>query len=566
MAEAARLTNVPAERYIPFKVSSTVDLENKKRLGEAPKRRSHVRTASVAGDVQSVLSFLETIQDPQEATSLALDAHKYLSRYRHTKALQLLEQECDGIFGSEDFQRRKSTLSGDGRATSPAGGGRGGGLSGAVPPPVEYDYKTAQIKTGTIGSFLVHMDRAIDLPIKDGTAGSSDPFVRIRLWEGKGGNKRCVADKSTQIKVMTLSPVFDEKFVLDISSPDCELELTAYDWDEDGTHDFMGKVTMPLRDFIQDLMQQRDNTYQQNLEAARTVARTAGSKNIVGRSLGGTAQTTVNEIYGAATEFGRVGWNGATGIQALATTIQRSSELAELRPKLHHSKLKGVGGMDSTDGGMLVFTTTFVPAARPKTIANIPMFPRKTLEHITPMTPADQLIFEGKEFLHSSVADDASWAKNRTLTDDVMWPKDAAVQTASMETSLSMRRTVAHLGWRNLIEPTRPYRQPLPPKVCKVPKTGLDEIEEKAHEVRKQDEDISIRLADRLWGQKIETQKVSLQTRLQRAAGKALDGRAYRTRAEASSAITKGKAEFEEYKYREAILSFENALSIATSG
>jgi hypothetical protein len=435
-----------------------------------------------------------------------------------------------------------------------------------VPPPVEYDYKTAQIKTGKIGSFLLHMDRALDLPMKDGTAGSSDPFVRICLWEGKGGKKRCVADKSTQIKIMTLNPIFDEKFVLDISSPDCELELTAYDWDEDGTHDYMGKVTMPLREFIHDLVQQRNDTYQQNLEVSRTIARTAGSKNIVGRSLGGAEQTSVNEMYGTGTEFGRVGWDGAMGIQALATSVQRSSELPELRPKLHRSNLKGVGGMDSADGGVLVFTTTFVPAARPKTIANVPVFPRKTLELITPMTPANQVIFEGKEFLHSSVADDASWAKSRTLTDDVMWPKDTTVQIASMETSLSMRRTVAHLGWRNLIEPTRPYRQSLPPGVCKDPKTGLDEIEEKAREVRKQDEDIAVRFADRLWGQKLDTKSISLKTRLQRAAGKALDAAAYRTRAEASAAITKGKTEFEEYKYREALVSFETALSVATSG
>jgi hypothetical protein len=61
-ANAAQLANAPAERYIPFKGSSTLDLENKKRLAEAPKRRSRVRAASIAGDVQSVLSFLETIQ------------------------------------------------------------------------------------------------------------------------------------------------------------------------------------------------------------------------------------------------------------------------------------------------------------------------------------------------------------------------------------------------------------------------------------------------------------------------------------------------------------------------
>ena len=98
-----------------------------------------------------------------------------------------------------------------------------------------------------------------------------------------------------------------------------------------------------------------------------------------------------------------------------------SADLPELRPKLHRETLKGVGGAeDSAEGGILIFTTTFVPAVRSKSIANITMFPRKTLEHITPMTPADKLIFRDKEFLHSSLAEDASWAQSRTLTDDVM--------------------------------------------------------------------------------------------------------------------------------------------------
>lgn len=204
------------QRPTPFAATSDEDLATKKILAEAPKRKSHVRTASTAGDVQSVLAFLETIQDPKEATALALDAHKYLTRYRHASALKLLEQECDGIFGHQNFQAL-------------AENGGGSGMPG--PPPVRYDHNTAQIVTGKIGSIRLHMDRGCQLPIKDGTAGSSDPFVRIKLWEGKGGHRRCVRDTSTQIKIMTLNPVFDEFFVLDVNTPDCELELTAYDWD-----------------------------------------------------------------------------------------------------------------------------------------------------------------------------------------------------------------------------------------------------------------------------------------------------------------------------------------------
>ena len=548
-----------------FKASSSSELESKKRRAEAPKRKSYVRTAATAGDAHAVLAFLETIEDPAEATELARDAHKYLSRYRHTAGVRLLERDCDGLFGDGDAPKTGPGSADSRAATADAVGTAGAGH--ASEPALRYDHTTAQILTGKIGSIMLHVDRGVNLPVKDGTAGSSDPFVRVILWEKKDGVRRRAADVSTQIKLMTLNPVFDENFVLHVGTPESDLELSAYDWDEDGTHDFMGCVTIPLREFIEDLVRQRDNTYRQNLAAARAVSQTAGSYNIAGRSLGGTAAKPVNQYYGAETEFGRVGWDDAVGIKALATGVQRSSELPELRPKLHHAELTSIGGGKSAEGGSLIFTLTFVPAVRPKAIANVPMFPSKSFEHITPMTPANQLVFEDKEFLHSSVAEDATWAKSRTLTDDVMWPKEHATSKSSVETSLIMRRQLAHLSWRNMIEPTRPYKQPLPAGVCKDPKTGLDEIEEAAHVTRRADEDSALRMADRLWGQQGGGDKtLSLNQRLRRAAGRALDAKAYRTRADATKAIEKGQALFDEYKYLDAIAVFKDALRIATDG
>ena len=539
--------------YNPFKSSSSLDLEAKKRLSEAPKRKSHVRTASLAGDVQAVLSFLETIADPLEAAELALDAHKYLTNCRHVAAVQRLERECDGLFRKKD----DISSSADDAPAAP------------VPKGPDYDHNTAQIKTGKIGSMMLHIERGINLPIKDGTAASSDPFVRIQLWEGTGEmGRRCLTDKTTMTKMMNLNPVWNEHFVIDVHSPDTELDLSVYDFDEDGTHDLMGKVIVPLRESINDFIQQRENTYRANLEVARIVAQTAGSKNIVGRSLGGTPVTAVNDIYGADTTFGRVGWNAATGIKALSSGVQRSSEQPQLLPKLYHSNLKSVSGLDSKEGGALVFTTTFVPAVRPKTIANVPMFPRKTLEHITPMTPASKLVFEDIEFLQSSVVQDATWDKSRTLTTDVMWPKEVPITTSCGDTSLRMQRSLTHLTWRNLIEPTRPYKQPLPSGVCKDPKTGLDDIEEQAAKLRSHNLDSAMRQADQLWGgQSWGTgPKGSLKERLAAAASKAIDARAHRTRSNASEAIRKGKAQYEEYKYRDAERQFEDALRIASDG
>ena len=312
-----------SQKAVPFAVSSDMDVENKKRLAEAPKRKSHVRSAATAGDVQEVLSYLETVQDPVEATEYALAAHKYLSRYRHYDAVRLLEQECDGIAWHEHSSQHPSSSAPVGCTAASAAGKGQQHTTVPTEPAVRYDPNTAQIRTGKIGSLRLHIDRGVDLPVRDGTTASSDPFVRVVLWEGKCGQGRRVADVSTQIKLMTLNPVFDESFVLDVDVAACELELTAYDWDEDGTHDFMGKLVVPLREFVEDLMQQRNDAYMHNLEAAKTVARAAGSKNVVGRTLGGGAGKGVDEIYGGHTDYGVVGWDHATGIKALAAGVQR---------------------------------------------------------------------------------------------------------------------------------------------------------------------------------------------------------------------------------------------------
>jgi len=116
-----------------------------------------------------------------------------------------------------------------------------------------------------------------------------------------------------------------------------------------------------------------------------------------------------------------------------------------------------------------------------------------------------------------------------------------------------------------LIEPTRPYKKPLPAGVSKDPKTGLNEIEEASMVSRREDQDIAMRLADRLWG-KQGGKHVSLKERMQRAANKALDAKAYRARSDSERAIRRGQTLFEEYKYKEAITFFEGALNIAAAG
>jgi hypothetical protein len=554
-----------SQPHVPFKKSQDQDIEAKKRLAEAPKRKSHVREASTAGDVHAVLSFIEKVHDPEEATALALDAHKYLARYGHLTALRQLEQEYKDLFGEEKSQKGSHSTDGPQGRARHAAGERAGDA-----PAIKYDPHTCQIQTGKLGTIRLHVDRGVDLPIRDGTLNSSDPFIRIRLWNlertGKDTVRKCVQDVSTDTKIMTVNPIYNEYFDFHINQVACELELEVYDWDEDGTHDFMGKVILPLREFLEDIVQHREVAYKRNIEVAKSVAQTPGSRNIVGRSLGGTGTVPIEHCYGKDTAFGLVGWDAATGIKAISTGIERPSESLALLPNSYRQKLKGIGGVeDSSEGGQLVFTTTFVPAVRSQAIANVPVFPRKTLEHLTPMTPANRMLFEDKEFLHSSVAEDASWDKFRTLTSGVLWPKDPPPAEAQLETSLVMRRSLAHLTWRNMIEPTRPYKKALPAGVCKENKTGFDDVEDKAQGERRAEQDMTMRFADRLWGNQT-SYNLSLKERLHRVKDKALNAREYVVRSEASKAVSKGSALFEDYKFQDALVHFDSGLRLATEG
>jgi len=95
----------------------------------------------------------------------------------------------------------------------------------------------------------------------------------------------------------------------------------------------------------------------------------------------------------------------------------------------------------------------------------------------------------------------------------------------------------------------------------------MDEIEDKANATRRADEDLTLNLADQLWGQRMGGGgKLSLNQKLQRAAGKALDAKAYRTRSDATKVMEKGQTLFVEYRYLDAIALFENALRIAIDG
>ncbi|KAL6277689.1 hypothetical protein ACE6H2_021290 [Prunus campanulata] len=102
-----------------------------------------------------------------------------------------------------------------------------GSLSGAIKKPV--------------GILHVKVVRALKL-LKMDIIGSSDPYVKIKL----SGER--LPSKKTTIKMRNLNPEWNENFKLTVKDPQSQvLQFDLYDWEQIGTHDFLGMQIVPLK-------------------------------------------------------------------------------------------------------------------------------------------------------------------------------------------------------------------------------------------------------------------------------------------------------------------------------
>ena len=209
-------------------------------------RKAAVRESAKYGDVDTALKVLEAALDPEEAKGLARYARETAKRHEQHGFL-------DGM---------KESL-GLGWGMSPGGKDiRDYGLS-----EKEYDPLTCQIKTGKVASVILEVIRGRDLPVMDGATGECDPFVVIQV-----STPSTVPDQQedlsreyrTGIQGRTRNPVWNDSFDIPIDQAESTLRLEVRDWDEDGTHELIGHIRVPMEAQVRDLVEQLSEVFEHN--------------------------------------------------------------------------------------------------------------------------------------------------------------------------------------------------------------------------------------------------------------------------------------------------------------
>ena len=101
---------------------------------------------------------------------------------------------------------------------------------------IEAESKQAESATLCLFEVRVGIIEAKHLPRMD-TFGEADPYVEVRL-----GNS-C---KVTKVIKNTLSPEWHEYFTFSVTSLGARLAITMFDWNRFGSHEFIGRVSMPV--------------------------------------------------------------------------------------------------------------------------------------------------------------------------------------------------------------------------------------------------------------------------------------------------------------------------------
>ena len=101
---------------------------------------------------------------------------------------------------------------------------------------IEQESKQSEHETLCLFEIRVGIIEARHLPRMD-TFGEADPYVEVRL-----GNT-C---KVTKVIKNTLSPEWHDYFTFSVTSLGARLALTMFDWNRFGSHEFIGKVSIPV--------------------------------------------------------------------------------------------------------------------------------------------------------------------------------------------------------------------------------------------------------------------------------------------------------------------------------
>ena len=86
----------------------------------------------------------------------------------------------------------------------------------------------------------------VDKPILGG-AGTSDPFVKVRVYGRKEGE--AYPKKDTKVKNKDLNPVWMERFIIPLRSEEATLQFKVYDKNNAAFNKFLGSAILPVSDF-----------------------------------------------------------------------------------------------------------------------------------------------------------------------------------------------------------------------------------------------------------------------------------------------------------------------------
>jgi len=101
----------------------------------------------------------------------------------------------------------------------------------------------------------------------DGATGECDPFVVIQV-----STPSTVPDQQedlsreyrTGIQGRTRNPVWNDSFDIPIDQAESTLRLEVRDWDEDGTHELIGHIRVPMEAQVRDLVEQLSEVFEHN--------------------------------------------------------------------------------------------------------------------------------------------------------------------------------------------------------------------------------------------------------------------------------------------------------------
>jgi len=193
----------------------------------------------------------------QKTLNPVWDEMVILTKQRGTKSLIIDIFDYDR-FGSNDFLGRAflplTDISEDAKQLWVELREKDGQKDSTGAPKGEVELRVKRRAQGSVipEEIDLHVIEATGLMAAD-RGGTSDPFAVIRFR----GSSRCTNTWKTRVIDKTLTPMWDERFVLDLEETAKTFVLDVFDDDILGGNDFLGRVSLPLDSIVNGKVEQK---------------------------------------------------------------------------------------------------------------------------------------------------------------------------------------------------------------------------------------------------------------------------------------------------------------------